>query len=109
MSKKFIIRGLLLSVVHWVVAVGLFMFASSATMEAFDDSSVQISIIAKIASVIVDVLWQPFLSVWTPWMSKNIPNSVEWIAFILNSMLWGFAISLFLRFAVQKIKSRQPI
>ncbi len=30
---------------------------------------------------------------WTSWASKNLPNLVEWLVFMGNSVLWGAGLA----------------
>ena len=94
MKKKIVITGIIFAVVHFLLAFFLLAFAFGSTMEAFDKPDYQPTLIEHIAEWTSGILLQPLISLWTTWMSKNMPNYVEWILFLGNSLLWGFAIAL---------------
>ena len=56
------------------------------------DTGAQEEVIEKVIGLITHVLMSPFYWLWTSWMSKNLPNVIENMFFILNSCLWGVAI-----------------
>lgn len=94
MKKKIIVTGLVVTVIHLVLALGSVFVATSAGMERFDNPDYQFTVTERLADRVAGVLIQPGMSLWNPWMSKNMPNIVEWMLYIANSLLWGFAISL---------------
>lgn len=97
MKKRIIITAIVVAVVHFVLAMGSLVFAIGAGMGAFDDPDYQTSGLERVTDLLVTVLLQPGMSLWTPWMSKNMPNLVEWLLLMANSLLWGFAITLIIR------------
>ena len=94
MKKKIIVTGIIISIVHFVLAMVLIMVALGSTMEAFDNPDSQPPVIGNLAGWMVRILMQPVRSLWTSWMSKNMPDVVEWIFCMGNSLLWGFIIAL---------------
>ena len=94
MNKKIIITSVIVALVHFALTISLMLFAISTGMEAFNNPDHHISGIERFSGSLVKVLMQPVMSLWTPWMSKNMPNMVEWVLVIANSLLWGFAIVL---------------
>jgi len=93
MKKRIIVTGIIVAVVHFVVAIGSVMAAFGYGMESFNNRYLPI-VVESIAGRIAGVLMQPGMFFWTPWMSKNMPNFVEWMLCVGNSLLWGFAIAL---------------
>ncbi len=94
MKKRIIITGIIVAVVHLALAIGSVMVAFGFGMEAFDNPDYQPTVIERLVDRTAGVLMQPGMSLWTPWMSKNMPNVVEWMLCVGNSLLWGFAIAL---------------
>ena len=96
--KRAVIIILIISAIHFVIAFGSLCLAYGANMEAFDNPDYHLSFFEQTAGKLFEILMQPGVSLWTPWMSKNLPNFIEWILFIINSILWGivlfFVISL---------------
>ena len=74
-------------------------------MEAFDKQpDYQPTLIERLTDRTTVVLMQPAMSLWTPCMSKNMHNVVEWLLFFSNSLLWGVVIALLInvRFLARK-------
>jgi hypothetical protein len=89
MKKRLITQMVVLTVIHIIMTIGSVMLSFGSGMEAFDNQDYQPSMIGRIADHLAGIITQPALSLWTPWMSKNMPNMLEWVLFIANSMLWG--------------------
>ncbi len=96
MKKRIIIMAALLAAIHLVLAVGSVMIAYRGGMEAFDNPDYKPSGIVRVADKLAGVLVQPAGSLWTPWMSKNMPAVVEWAFVLGNSLLWGLAFAIIL-------------
>jgi len=62
-------------------------------MSKFDTGEVNESIIELVTEAIANILIVPANYLWTSWASKNLPNSVEWILFLSNSLLWGYIVA----------------
>ena len=102
MSKK---RILVFSVLHLVITFGCVMFSFGAGMDRFDNPR-DPTLIEKAFEYITQILMSPLYWLWTPWMSKNVHNSIEWILLLLNSGLWGLVIEHFYsKFKLRKILS----
>jgi hypothetical protein len=78
MKKRIIIATLVLAGVHLALAVISVIIAFGSGMEAFDNPDYQLSAIDRFVGPLAEILMQPGMSLWTPWMSKNMPNIVEW-------------------------------
>ena len=92
-KKKLIIWGLGVSAFHLVITLIAFVIAYADTMDDFDRGErTPPTQIQKVAHVLTPILMQPAVSLWTPWMSKHMPNLVECLVFFANSMLWGFGV-----------------
>ena len=95
--RRIIAWGLVLTVVHMGVAwVSLVVAAKSLARTLGNPSAPPETGFEKLAEVLLSVLWQPGMSIWTPWMSQHTPNAVETVLFCLNSALWGFGVALLL-------------
>jgi hypothetical protein len=42
--------------------------------------------------LIGSLLLLPGRLAWTTWASKTLPNAVEWIIVLMNSLLWGLVM-----------------
>ena len=98
MKKRIIITTLVLAGVHLVLAVISVVIAFGSGMEAFDNPDYEPSAIDRFVGPLAEILMQPGMSLWTPWMSKNMPNIVEWTLCVANSLLWGLVFALILNF-----------
>lgn len=85
-------NALIISVAHGALCVALDLVALNG-LSRFDSGS-EPSIAESVAALLVDILIYPLYLVWTPWMSRHMPNSVEWVLFLFNSLIWGFTITL---------------
>jgi hypothetical protein len=98
MKKRIIITTLVLAGVHLVLAVISVVIVFGSGMEAFDNPDYRPSAIDRFVGPLAEILMQPGMSLWTPWMSKNMPNIVEWTLCVANSLLWGLVFALILNF-----------
>jgi len=69
-------------------------------MSRFDTGDMNESIIEIVTGAITNTLIVPANYLWTPWASKNLPDFIEWILFLSNSVLWGYVVA----FMYSKIK-----
>ncbi|MHC4489204.1 MAG: hypothetical protein ACYSW7_08530 [Planctomycetota bacterium] len=63
-------------------------------MDVFEKPDVETPKITILLNWTSSILMQPVKCIWTPWMSKNMPDAIEWILFMFNSVLWGLGLSL---------------
>lgn len=96
MKKRIIITTLVMTGIHFVLATSSVIIAFSSRMEAFDNPHYEPSVIERVTCQLSGILMQPGMSLWTPWMSKNMPNVVEWGLFVINSLLWGIVLAFIL-------------
>lgn len=101
-KRRILITVLVVAPFHFVVMVGTMIATMIAGMKQFDDPDYEFSAFEKLAEFIAGILMQPGFSLWRPWMSRNMPNVVEWAVVGLNSILWGVAIALMMN--IGKIK-----
>jgi hypothetical protein len=107
MKKRIIITAVVLAAIHFVLAIGSVMISFGSGMEAFDNPDYQPSLVERVAGALAGILMQPGMSLWTPWMSKNMPNVVEWGLCLLNSLLWGIVLAVILN-APTLLKRKRP-
>jgi hypothetical protein len=107
MKKRIIITAVVLAAIHFVLAIGSVMIAFGSGMEAFDNPDYQLSMVERVAVALAGILMQPGMSLWTPWMSKKMPNVVEWGLCLFNSLLWGVVFALVLN-APKLLKGKEP-
>jgi len=106
MKKRLITQMVILTVIHIIMTIGSVMLSFGSGMEAFDNQDYQPSMIGRIADHLAGILTQPALSLWTPWMSKNMPNMLEWVLFIANSMLWGAVVAFLINATALRMKKK---
>ncbi len=94
MKKRIIITTILIALVHFVLSFGSLLISISSGLDAFDNPDYQRPLTENIINIIAYILMLPFYLIWSPWMSKHLPDFVEWILFLSNSLLWGFVIAL---------------
>lgn len=95
--KRILITTIGLAAIHLVLAIGTLMVALAVSLPAFDNPDYQPSFAGRAIDWVADLLSQPGASIWTPWMSRHLPDSLEWGVFLGNSLLWGFALALVIR------------
>jgi len=96
MKKRIIITTVVLAGMHFILAIGSIGIAFGLGMRAFDNPDYQPPRIERIAARLAGVLAQPGRSLWTPWMSRNMPDVVEWGLCLINSVLWRAILALIL-------------
>jgi len=96
MKKRILLTAAGIAVIHLLLSIGSVAVAFGSGMEAFDNPDYQPSMVERVADSLAGILMQPGMSLWTPWMSKNMPNVAEWGLCLLNSLLWGIALALLL-------------
>jgi hypothetical protein len=104
-KKRIIVTGLIIAVIHFVIAVGSVAFALGSAMEGLHKSDYSPTVLEDIAALTAAVLLQPLLSVW-PLINRYIPNVIEWILAGCNSLLWGFAIALLMNVQVSITRTK---
>ena len=107
MKKRIIIATLIVAGIHFVMSLGAICISYVSGMETFDNPEHQLSLFEKASHSFCRILLQPGLLFWTPWMSKHLPNFVEWFFFGCNSLLWGFVIALLIN--VKNIINKKEI
>jgi hypothetical protein len=87
-------RVVLFACAHALVTLALSFYYTSAITEPVRPGSIpEISDRAAAAGLAADILMLPGYLLWTPWASKHLPNLVEWLLFLANSVVWGLLIS----------------
>jgi hypothetical protein len=98
MKKRIIITAIIIGIAHFILAIIVIGISFGSTMESFENPDYQLSSAEKISNVLAGILILPLDLIWSPWMSKHLPDIVEWILFLFNSLLWGFVIALCINF-----------
>ena len=93
-------RTITFSCIHFTVLIICFITSFSLGMSRFDAGDMNENIIETVTGVITNILIIPANYLWTPWASKNLPNFIEWILFLSNSILWGYVVA----FVYSKLK-----
>jgi len=107
MKKRIIIATLIIAAIHFVMSIGIICTLFVSGMERFDNPEHQLSMFEKASHHLSRVLLQPGLLCWTSWMSKHLPDFVEWIFFGCNSLLWGLVLALLIN--VKNIINKKEI
>lgn len=66
-------------------------------------SNLSVSPASDMLDDVAGVLMMPGLLVWTYWMSKNMPDFIEWGLFLANSALWSFGAA----FVIERLSIRR--
>ncbi len=106
MRKRLISQIVILTVIHIIMTIGSVMLSFGSGMESFDNQDYQPSMIGRTADHLAGILIQPAMSLWTPWMSKNMSNMLEWGFFIANSMLWGAVLAFLINATALRMKRK---
>ena len=87
---------LLLAGLHLILALGSFWIGFSSGMERFDAGTpIEASPFEATASVISKVLLQPMLGIWNLiFVGRSSPAFLQWLAILLNSLLWGIVVAV---------------
>ena len=86
-------RVVLFACAHALVTLALSFYCASAVTAPVSPGSIpEISGRASAAGLAADLFMFPGSLLWTPWASKNLPNFVEWLFFLANSVVWGLLI-----------------
>ena len=94
MKKQIIIKAVVLAAIHFVLVTGLVMIAFVSGMEAFDNPDYQPSMVESVSGFLAGILMQTGISLWTPWMSENVHDVIEWGLYFFNSFIWGVVFAL---------------
>lgn len=79
--------------IHFVLTILCMVISMASTSVQFDNPDYTPSPIAEQIGFFAEILMQPMFSLWTPWMSRNMPDIVEWLILFGNSVLWGMGIA----------------
>lgn len=90
---RFIKTALIWAVFHFVLTILCMFLCMGSSSEQFDNPDYSPSPLVKPIGIFAKILMQPFYSLWTPWMSRNMPDIVENLFFFGNSILWGLGIA----------------
>ena len=96
MGKRILLTGAGIAVIHFLLSIGSVAVAFSSGMEAFGNPDYLPSMVERVANTLADIMMQPGMSLWTPWMSEHMPDVVEWGVCVLNSLLWGAGLTFLL-------------
>lgn len=84
-----------LSIVYFITLVSLTIVNISSSMHYFDHPELEIPAYHSFLSSFSQVLMEPsFTLLKTIYPRSGIPNSIEWLALIVNSGLWGLAFTV---------------
>jgi len=86
-------RAVLFGFAHFLALIVCFSTAFTLSMERFDKVDENESAVEFVAVSLTNILMTPGRYIWTPWASKNLHNSFEWMLFIANSALWGVILA----------------
>src|SRR5688572_8033945 len=86
-DTRHVLRGrvrllLVLTCVHFMVAMGSMMYAMAAGIARFHGPQSEPGVTEIAASLVGDVLLAPGLFIWSSWASQNLPNAFEWLLMV---------------------------
>ena len=82
---------ILFTCAHVVLTISTMLYAMTADSARFDNPDQPRAFGAGAAHAAANVLMLPGRLVWTSWASKNLPNSIEWLVLMGNSVVWAAA------------------
>ncbi|MDP7036197.1 MAG: hypothetical protein QF752_17085 [Planctomycetota bacterium] len=85
-------RVILLGIFHGTVTLVLIGYSFGSSMENFEGNRSP-EPLDRIVETLVEILVFPLSQLWNPWLSSNLPDALEWIAFLGNSLLWGAGLA----------------
>jgi hypothetical protein len=77
-------------------------------MDEFDGIR-QITSFERFSGHMTEILMSPAYLLWNSWASKNLPDIVEMILFLMNSVLWGTTLDLIYSNFLRHKAKREPI
>jgi len=92
--KKIFTLGVILTLCHFLLFAAVFMISLGSGWDALDEATQDPTRLETVADSILSVLSQPAISLWTPWMSRHLPDVCEWIFLLANSIAWGFCLAI---------------
>ena len=94
MRRALVVAGI--TVAHFVLSVGLFLTEFGMGMARFDTGA-EASIGERVFGVVVSVLHSPVVTVGLAVIpARALPRLWGYVPFMLNSLLWGFALTALL-------------
>jgi hypothetical protein len=90
LSKIKIKYWLVFTLLHFILSSAAFLWSFSVTSKVFDGREVSI-IALNVPKVLFDILLFPLSAVIH---SFSLPGLWGWLPILVNSLLWGFAISI---------------
>jgi hypothetical protein len=87
-ASSFALLALLASA-HAAVTLACVLHAFAGTSARFDDPAAPVGFGAAASGRAAHVLVLPLGLMWTRRASSSLPNSVEWLLFAANSVVWG--------------------
>ena len=88
LSKK---RIFLFSITHMAVLFFLLLVSFTAGMDEFDGKR-EMTSFERVCGNAAEILMSPAYLFWNSWASRNVPDVVEQLLFLMNSLVWGTAI-----------------
>lgn len=82
------------TVLHAALAIFTLLFSFSRGMARFDNPSLPESYAEKLTSHLADLLFQPMMLMWDASVANDASPVLEWLAFFLNSAVWGFVLGI---------------
>lgn len=108
MRRPSIMLVLALAALHACVALGASMLSFTAVMARFDGQASPPSYVERVSSPLANVLVQPMKLLWDAAAMRDAPDAFEWVVFLSNSALWGFALGVVVTMLASRIARERP-
>jgi hypothetical protein len=93
--RRFLALTAVIALVHGIVTATCISIAFSAGMARFDHPEIRLTYWEQGCGAVADVLMQPGERVWERLGITPRSAPLEWAALLLNSLVWGATIALF--------------
>lgn len=102
MKKTLII--LTIAFLHFIISMAVFSVAFGMTMGRFDTGDAP-GRVERVVALATNILHFPLVALLLPIFPRSVVGPLEYLPFILNSLLWGGCLSLLP--SLVKAKSRK--
>lgn len=94
MTLRFITFAALFTALHAICATTSLLYCFARVMTRFDNPMVTETYVESLSCRVADVLFQPAMFAWSAVGIRGTTSVLQWVAVLLNSAVWGFALSI---------------
>jgi hypothetical protein len=93
-ARRFWISIALLSLLHLIVTLICLLASFSFAMQCSESEMISIPWYIDAVNMLCSILMFPLGYIWHVW-AEGFPDLIEWIMFVLNSVVWGSVLAVF--------------